>query len=428
MHKWLAIDTNRGPWSLVSRGNSMHLLALILTVVSGAATKATAQHAALLHMRGEIAPARAEIEAVLAKSPTDGAALFAAACLALESNNPSSAVPYVSRLERLTPAPPHARVLRALTSRRQRHPQERIDDAVVEAWKEAGRPDLAASPLLPPLESFGAVIPEIDAEVRNRMSPAERLLFAHDGPATRNDFLKLVLEAAATAEKNLLVVNIEILGALTPFEPIPEEFRSEARRAASRIAPVVAAGDHANGYLEVAGWLASGPGNAPLSGGDLALLERAVTKPRFEFPRREMLAQMEQMATRLDPKYGVMRARRAALGAPVPLMRLSLRAEATGDPALRRRAGDLLTAVAKRLESSGTMLERMVSLSLASKGAKLGGDERLLAKARADFDRSRASMNSMTEGQKKLGTWPFAAPWREWDPAREMEHFERFVR
>jgi hypothetical protein len=136
---------------------------------------------------------------------------------------------------------------------------------------------------------------------------------------------------------------------------------------------------------------------------------------------------MEDMATRLDAKYGVMRARRAALGAPVPLMRLSQRAEATQEQALRRRAGDLLTAMAKRLESSGTMLERMLSVSLASKGAKLGGDERRIAAVRADMDRARASMSAMTDAQKQLGTWPFAGPWREWDPAREMEHFERFV-
>jgi hypothetical protein len=66
----------------------MDLLALILIVISGATATPTAQHAALLHMRGDVAAARAEIEAVLAKSPTDGPALFTAACIALESRNP----------------------------------------------------------------------------------------------------------------------------------------------------------------------------------------------------------------------------------------------------------------------------------------------------------------------------------------------------
>jgi len=80
-----------------------------------------------------------------------------------------------------------------------------------------------------------------------------------------------------------------------------------------------------------------------LGGDDLALLAKAVAKPRFELPRRETLAQMEQMATRLDAKHGVMRARSAALGAPAPLMRLSQRAEATQEPAFRRRAHGRVT-------------------------------------------------------------------------------------
>jgi hypothetical protein len=95
---------------------------------------------------------------------------------------------------------------------------------------------------------------------------------------------------------------------------MPPEFRADAHRAAIRVAPVVAAADRSNGYLDVAGWLAS-----------------------------------------------------------------------------------------------------------------LGGDERRIAAVRAAMDRARASMSAMTDAQKQLGTWPFAGPWREWDPAREMEHFERFV-
>jgi hypothetical protein len=77
----------------------MDLLALILTVISGVTTAPTAEHAALLHMRGDVAAAGAEIEAVLAKSPMDGSALFTAACLALESSNSSSAARYASRLD-----------------------------------------------------------------------------------------------------------------------------------------------------------------------------------------------------------------------------------------------------------------------------------------------------------------------------------------
>lgn len=408
----------------------MGRLALILTVISGATATPTAEHAALLHMRGDVAAARAEIEAVLAEHPTDASALFTAASFEIEAGDLTAASRYVSKLERLSPAPPQARVLAALIARRQRQPQERIDDALIEAWKKVGRPDLASSPLLPPLESWATEImpPELGPDFRKRMSAAEQLVFAYDGPPNGRQHLKVAFDAAMTAEKNPLAVNIEILAALTFFEPMPDEHRDDARRVADRVGPIVAAADPTNGYLALAAWLSSGSNDTPMSVQDLALLEKAVAKPRFEVPRHEMSTELQQMASRVDAKHGAMRARMAALGVPVPLIRLWKRAEATQEPALRRRAGDLLAATARRLEPSGTMLERMLALALADVGAKLSGDERRIASVRAEVARGRASMNAMREEQKRLGTWPFAGPWRDWDPAREMEHFERFAR
>lgn len=73
------------------------------------------------------------------------------------------------------------------------------------------------------------------------------------------------------------------------------------------------------------------------------------------------------------------------------------------------------------------MLERMLALALADVGAKLSGDDRRISAVRAEVARGRASMNAMREEQKRLGTWPFAGSRRDWDPTREMEHFERFV-
>jgi len=73
------------------------------------------------------------------------------------------------------------------------------------------------------------------------------------------------------------------------------------------------------------------------------------------------------------------------------------------------------------------MLDRMLALVLADVGARLSGNEGRIAAVRAEVDRDRASMNAMREEQKHLGTWPFAAAWREWDPNREMEHFQRFA-
>src|SRR6266511_3934445 len=188
--------------ALLRQGNSMNLLALIFSLIGGV-TPPTAQHAALLHMRGEFTAARAEIEAVLAKHPSDASALFTAASFEIESGDPTAASRYVSKLERLSPAPTQARVLAALIARRQRQPQERIDDSLIEAWKEVGRPDLASTPLLPPLDSWATEImpPELGPDVRKRMSAAERLVFAYDGPPNGREHLKVAFDAAMTAEK-----------------------------------------------------------------------------------------------------------------------------------------------------------------------------------------------------------------------------------
>jgi hypothetical protein len=399
----------------------------VLAALLGTGVASDVQHAALLHMRGDLDEARTEIASLLGKHPADEAALFTATCFDIERGNLADAERHVAALERSSSTSLHARVLRALIARRQVDPREAIDDALIEAWKRAGRPDLSACPLLPPLDSW-SVIPDLDAETRKRLSPTVRLMFAYEWPATSPEFVKLAFEASGAAERNPLAVNVEILGALTPYEPLPNQLATQAQRVAARVAPLVAAADPDNGYLTVAGWLPSGFRDQPLSREDLVLLERAVGSRRFELPRRRMLTELQDLATGFDPRYGVLRARAAALGAPVPLMRLWQRADATKDPGARLRAGAVLIATAERLASSGILLERMLALALAQKGARLSGDESRIADADAEAQRQRAELQIMQDGPKRLGTWPFASPWRDWNPERELEHFRRFLK
>ncbi len=400
-------------------------LLLVLATIAAAADPPNPTHAAVLYVRGEVAAARSEIEAALARNPADASGLFAAACFALESTGLGAAKDYLARLKQLSPTPPQAEVLEALISRRAREPFEPIEDALAKAWKRAGRPDLTKSPLIAPLDSWSeGVIPPLETAALNRMTAADRLLFASDGAADR---LRLALVAAGQPEQNPLVVNLDILEAVAPYEPLPAEARADARRAAARVGRVVAKIDLANGYLGVAAWLASSASDDAMSSADLTLLEAAVARPRFEVPRRDLLEQLRVLATRFDPTYGELRARSAAMGLPVPLYRLRQRAEATRDVALRRRAGALLTRVAERLACSGTMLERMLGVSLAGKGAALSDDATRRERIRAEVTRIQASMRAMTEAQKQLGLWPFAGPWRNWDADREVEYFQGLV-
>ena len=400
----------------------MQLMLLVATLVATADSPSPSR-AAVLHVRGEFASARAEIDGVLAKAPQDPSALFAAACFALETTGPTAAREYASRLKRNARPPPQAAVLDELLSRRERAPFEPIEDAVVAAWKKAGRPDLASTPLLERLEG-SSVIPAPDPATLRRMSAAERLIFAYENADER---LQAALRAADHPELNPLVVNLEILQTVAPYESLPSAAVGDAKRAAERVGSAVAKTDPSNGYFVVAAWLASGAAQDPMSASDLSLLEAAAERPRFEVPRRELIEQLRVLARRFDPKYGELRARSAAMAAPVPLFRLWQRADATTDASLRRRAGAILSRLAARLACSGTMLERMLGISLAGKGAALVGDEGRREAIRAGQSRLQAANRSMTEAQKQLGVWPFAGPWRDWDADREMEYFESLL-
>jgi hypothetical protein len=397
----------------------MHLLVLAAVLSSTGAPSAS--FAAVAYIRGDVSSARSETSAVLTKTPGDAAALFVRACIELETLGPPAAEPYVASLERLSPRPSEPAVLRRLLSRRSANAREPIQEALVEAWKSAGNPDLSDNGLLGDLD---AAIPALARAVVAKMTAPERLLFAYSANAER---FTLAVAAAEHPELNPLVVNLNILEAVAPCEPLPLERREEAKRVAARVGDIVRSVDPANGYLSFAAWLGSGSGDSAITAAELAALETGVVKPRFEVPRRELHEQLRVLARRFDPADGDLRARSAAMGIPVPLYRLWQRADATQDPVLRKRAGALLTSTAKRLACSGTMLERMLGMSLAARGAALTGNEAERSAIRAMHERFQHTMKQMTDGQKKLGIWPFASPWREWDADLEMEHFARFV-
>jgi hypothetical protein len=323
-------------------------------------------------------------------------------------------------MEHLTSPPPQAAVLRQLLSRRHSTPGEPVDDALAETWKAAGRPDFSGVPLLPPLDSWpDDAMPPLALDAKS--SPQARLVFASSPPTEQ---LRLALEAAEQARTNPLPVNLEILAVLMPGESVPPS--EEARRAAERVGRLVIDADPTNGYLALAAWLATGSETDPVTESDLATLEAALGKPRFEVPRRAVFEQLRTMAARVDPQHADLRARGASLGTPVVVFRLWQRAESTKDADARRRAGLVMGAIASRFACSGTILERMLGAALARKGADLAGSSDQLAIHRAQ-DAIHAWRSAMTEAQRRLGTWPFAASLRNLDVTREVARYERLA-
>jgi hypothetical protein len=415
----------------------MTALVSVLVTLAGVVPVPSAMHAALLHMRGDSSQAQTELEAVLVSTPDEPAALFTAACFAIELGDAKAATAYATRLERVSPQSRHAKVLDALIARRLRLPNERLDDALVEAWRASGRPDLSSKPVLAPIEEWWLdLLPDLEQGVLARLTPPERLMFDSLGGAlTHPDFYENVIAAARTANGNPLVVNIEILASLSPSRfgpPIPEAVRREARYAIAQVAPRVTAADPGNGYLSLAAWMPSAGTDIPLGVDDLDLIEQAVAQPRFEIPRREMLREAQAMASRLDPRYAPIRGMMAATvgmgSASLVVTWLIERALATTEPDLRRRTSMVLVKAAKRLEDSGTMLDRMCSLLLLNASAKLHEDEASATAVRAQVDRERRRLDGLREGVKHLGTWPFAGHFHEWDPDGEMARLQRLAR
>jgi hypothetical protein len=377
----------------------------------------TASHAAVLYVRGAVQAARDETAAVLAKDSADARALFVRACLELETEGPGAAEPFVSTMEGLAPPPPQAVVLRRLLSRRTAAPSERVDDALAEAWKAVGRPDLSAVPLLPSRDSWAEdIIPPLPA--KSVALPQALLVFSWHKPPER---LKIALQASADAENNPLAVNLEILGVVTA--ETEARATEELTQIAARVGRAASATDASNGYLDLAAWLAHGPKTEPITGNDLSVLEGAIAKPRFEVPRRALFEELRRLAERIDPEFADLRARTAAVGTPVPVFRLWQRTEATKDEQARRRAARVMVKVAGRLACSGTVLERLLAAALSERSAEILKSPEL-AEARRAQEAFWAWSNAMRKAQTQLGTWPFAASLRDLDVTREVERYE----
>lgn len=402
----------------------MVLLALLLGALGLGPTPA--ERAALLQLRGDTAAALAAADAILVKDPGDRGALFVAACAAIESGDLNRASIYTTRLEQRQ-RDPHAAVMRKLIERRRGQRDEPLREAVVLAWKEAGLPDLGAKPMLRASESWGELVPKIDREARARFTAGERFMFDNGNPATSSAYVEAAIRTAADAERNPVVVNLEVLGALTPFAEVAGVDRRAASDAAARAGRVVASADPNNGYMSLAALLAAAPGDRPFSAAELAVIEGALQKPRFEYPRDESLAQLREVAIRVDPRYGSLRAWSAALGGSVPLFRMWQRAEAVKDPELRARAGHVVQQVGVRFRGAGAALERALSVALEVKGAELRGDAAALEAAKEAQERWWELQQGAEAARKRMGNWPFAAEWQEWAPSGEVAYMQRLI-
>jgi len=386
------------------------MIAVVLAVtllVSGANKIGLVDRAATLAARGETAEARQLLEHLVPSS--NPAALFVLACIELGEHRFESATRLAQRLASLKPGAPEAVVLAKLTEERKRAPDDRWTDVAARAWSASGRPTPAAKPLLGTIDSHR---PIDRAALARAQRPGDRLLleFGRDQEGS-SDLIEAALAEANAAERPLGVHLVAMHVLLD--EAVPQEKRLLARGAALDLLARVARSHPEDCYLSSGVVLLRSDAQAPLTGPDLASLEEALKRKTFALPIRPLYDAFEAAYEQVDPGQAQARAFFETTRA-LPLeihLALSRRAAATADPALRDRAVAVLTVAGTRLEAGATFLDRMIGLSLQTKGAELRGD----ASAIAAIGKKRAYLSDLMSKGRAFWQyqWPIASLWRD---------------
>jgi hypothetical protein len=384
----------------------MIAVALAVTFLVSAANKSgLVDRAAALAARGETAEARHLLERLVTSS--NPAALFVLACIELEEHRFERASGLAQRLAAVRPGAPEAVVLARLIEERKRAPDDRWTDVAVRAWSASGRP--AAKPLLGTLDSHR---PIDRAALAHAQRPGDKLLleFGRDQEGSA-DLTEAALAEANAAERPL-GVHLVAMHVLMD-EAVPQEKRLLARGAALDLLARVARSHPEDGYLSSGVVLLRSDAQAPLTDSDLASLEEALKRRTFALPIRPLYDAFEAAYEQVDRGQAQSRAFFETIGA-LPLeihLALSRRAAATADPALHDRAAAVLTVAGSRLETGATFLDRMIGLSLQTKGAELRGDGRAMA---AVGKRRTYLSDLMSKGRAFWEyQWPIATLWRD---------------
>jgi hypothetical protein len=180
-----------------------------------------------------------------------------------------------------------------------------------------------------------------------------------------------------------------------------------------------------NGYVIVAGWIAGCPNRIDAT--NVAILTNAAARPEFRYPRERAFREIAAVTERVDIPAARARAISAWLALDIPLWRLVALAESVEDPATRRAAGLAIAAIGFRMADGDAWLERLQGVTLAQKGAGLSEDENAIARACERANAERGGYREWADANRLMGSWSFAAEWREWTPD-EVNASRRFLK
>ncbi|RKG75319.1 hypothetical protein D7W79_20625 [Corallococcus exercitus] len=379
---------------------------------------------------GELALARTELAGVLEQAPHHPGALKVQTCVLLELGALDEAARTVTRLQSLTPDEPEVAVLAALVEQRRQTPTPDWREALVQAWKRVGRPDLKDAERfpqpLPDRESF------VDTVWKRTQSVEAR-------------FTAALADTASDAQQQWLADHLPgldapdlLLAAHEYFRPSPDaaalnDVRRKVRESLRRkLEPLNAGASTSEGPLLLL--LGESAKDAPLTREDIQALERIAALPRY---RSLALAQGGANAKRRLVSAGITpRPARLFQAAVVSMpldatLVLKKRVEATKtrlSTEERIRLGQAVFTLGERIAAGSTLVDRMVGLSQMRQGAELMDDPEKLAQVARDLEQARAVFQATSSLQ--VDTWPLPSLQDAWLKAAlddEWKHLSTLV-
>ena len=331
------------------------------------------------------------------------------ACSALDVGDLDGAARHLRTLRENKPGLPEARVLEALLTLRRERPALGWHEAFIQAWNDAGRPDLRDSKLLP--MSFSAAAPPTGEKAARAgaAKPGKELLLelALEPNAARGRF---ILQHLRELELPELIFAADYF---LEHESLPAELRSQASQALrSRLSELTVSSPRVMQYPALLLLEGSSP-EAPFTAEELRALEAIAALPDWRETDFHVLYQHAlsriQATGHAQPEGAAFSVAVSAL-ALRPTYLLYKRTEASREMLSQEqldRLGEALWRMGSRLAEESTLLEQLLATRMMANGAELVGDEARAQQASALRDEANAAAEAMRQAVPER--WPLRA-------------------
>ncbi|AFE07704.1 hypothetical protein COCOR_07730 [Corallococcus coralloides DSM 2259] len=365
---------------------------------------------------GQRAQAQTELAAILKEAPQHPGALMVQTCLQLEQGAEDDAARTAIRLREMAPDKADAIMLMALVEQRRRTPRPGWTEALIEAWKSAGRPSLRDTSRYPEvaMDAKNAV-----SDVWKRTESVESRLVAvlADHKASEVQQRWLVEHLSELEDSHLLLSAHEYF---SDADGLPADLRRQARETVRLKLEAHGAGTNES-RIPLLLLMGDASEETPLTHEDIVALDRIASLKHYRnaplsqrYVDAERRLEAAGASSRFDKAFMVAVANLVLDPASV----LTKRAAATKDrlaPDDQDRLGKALLTLGARIQAGNTLVERSVGLRMMEQGAVLVGNEEMRAQVAEGYESIRSVIQSSRQVQ--IENWPLPSLQREWAKA-----------